>query len=99
MKAFLVLLALLLVLVVAGWLTFGRTDGKPAVILETEQIQQDTEQATEKGKELLHDATQKVEELRNDDGSRSEGGSAAPTSSNGPEPDDVRRASPPDKLQ
>jgi hypothetical protein len=99
MKAFLILLALLLVLVVAGWLTFGRTDGKPAVILETEQIQQDTEEATEKGKELLHDATQKVEELRNNDSPPTDAGAATSTPSNESEPDDPRRASPPDELQ
>jgi hypothetical protein len=99
MKAFLVLLALVLVLVVAGWLTFGRTDGKPAVILETGQIQQDTEEATEKGKELLHDATQKVEELRKDDTSPTDAGAEATAPSNEPGPDNVRRAAPPDEPQ
>jgi hypothetical protein len=99
MKAFLILLALALVLVVAGWLTFGRSDGKPAVILETEQIQQDTEEATEKGKELLHEATQKVEELRNDEDSRSDAGAAAPTPSNEPLPNDARRTAPQDDPQ
>jgi hypothetical protein len=94
MKAFLILLALVLVLVVAGWLTFGRSDGKPAVILETEQIQQDTEEATEKGKELLHEATQKVEELRNDD-SPSSAGAATSTPSDQPGRDDRDQADQP----
>jgi hypothetical protein len=89
MKAILVLLALVLVLVVAGWLTFGRTDGKPAVILETGQIQQDTEEATEKGKELL----------RKDDSSPTDAGAEAPTPSNEPGPGDVRSAAPPDQPQ
>jgi hypothetical protein len=99
MKAFLVLVALVLVLVVAGWLTFGRSDGKPAVFLETEQIQQDTEEATEKGKELLHEATEKMEELRNDESSRTGDGTATSTPSDEPEPDDVDRAAQPVEPQ
>jgi sRNA-binding protein len=64
MKAFIAVLVILLVLVVAGWLTIGRSGGKPAAILETERIEMDAERAAEKGKELLHETTEKVEELR-----------------------------------
>lgn len=64
MKALLVVVAIVLVLVVAGWLTIGRSGGKPAVILETERIEADAERAAEKGRELLHETTERVEELR-----------------------------------
>jgi hypothetical protein len=64
MKALFVVVAIVLVLVVAGWLTISRSGGKPAVILETERIEADAERAAEKGRELLHETTEKVEELR-----------------------------------
>ncbi len=91
MKTFLVLIAIIVALVVAGWLTIGRSDGKPAVILETNQIQQDTEKATEKGKELLDEATQKVDDLRKDRDAETD--PAGSTSE--PEPDDIHRAAGP----
>lgn len=64
MKALFLVVAIVLVLVVAGWLTISRTGGRPAVILETERIEADAERAAEKGRELLHETTEKVEELR-----------------------------------
>ena len=92
-------LALVLALVVVGWLSFGRSNGEPAVILETNQIQQDTEKAAEKGKELLHEATQKVEDLRKDRGPNEDAGSNASSSSDEPQPDDIPRSAQPVEPQ
>lgn len=73
MKALFLVVAIVLVLVVAGWLTIGRSGGKPAVILETERIEADAERAAEKGRELLHETTEKVEELREDNSAEGRG--------------------------
>lgn len=77
MKALIIILAILLVLVVAGWLTIGRSGGKPAVILETERIEADAGRAAEEGQELLRETTEKVEELREENAEEDRDGSAS----------------------
>ncbi len=62
MKAFLIVVAILLLMVLIGWLSFGLSDNTAAVRLNTEKIEQDTSEAVEKGKNLVNEAEEEIRE-------------------------------------
>lgn len=53
MKPLLILVVIGLLMVLAGWLTFGRNGNQTSINIETKKIEHDTERAIDKGKELL----------------------------------------------
>ncbi|WP_153555587.1 hypothetical protein [Roseimaritima sediminicola] len=47
MRAVVIIVVILLVLVLLGWLKFSTNDGNPAIQLDTQEIQDDTNRAVE----------------------------------------------------
>jgi hypothetical protein len=62
MRAVLVLLAVVLLLAVAGWISFSQAPGRSSINLETEKIRSDTGEAMESGADILHKAGDKLEQ-------------------------------------
>ena len=56
MRALIVLVALLLLLALAGWITFNTGPDRSSINLETNQIKKDTRNAMESGADLLDEA-------------------------------------------
>jgi hypothetical protein len=54
MRVILILVVIVLLMVMAGWLTFGRNGGRTSINIETQKIERDTERAVDRGKEVLH---------------------------------------------
>ncbi|WP_164100524.1 hypothetical protein [Candidatus Laterigemmans baculatus] len=61
MRALLVGLALIVLLFVAGWLTFSSGDGDASLNVETETIRQDTTELTEGAEQLVDGVRDKVD--------------------------------------
>jgi hypothetical protein len=61
MRALFFLIAIVLVLALVGWISFSKSPGRSSINIETQQIQQDTNRALEKGSDLLHKAGESVE--------------------------------------
>lgn len=66
MKTFLVLLAVLFVVLVGlaytqGWLSFSQDSEKATIDIHKREIQEDTEEAAKRGKEMLRDAGSALE--------------------------------------
>jgi hypothetical protein len=62
MRAILVLLAVVLLLAVAGWVSFNQGPDRSSINLETEKIRSDTNEAVETGAEILHKAGDKLDQ-------------------------------------
>ena len=54
MRVILILVVVVLLMVMAGWLTIVRNGGRTSINIETQKIERDTERAVERGKEVLH---------------------------------------------
>jgi hypothetical protein len=52
--------AIVILFVLIGWLTFTNEPGRSSINIETNEIRQDTGEAMRKGSELLRDAEEKV---------------------------------------
>ena len=65
MRAFLVLVALVLIFALVGWITFGKDPDRSSSNIETGRIEHDTKHAMESGAQLLHKAGDKVESEAN----------------------------------
>lgn len=66
MRGLLVVLVVLLVLVIAGWVSFQVSGNRASMNLETQKIEQDTEKAVEGTKDLLRKADDKIDEEVNE---------------------------------
>jgi hypothetical protein len=53
MKPLLILVVIGLLMILAGWLTFGRNGNQTSINIETKKIEHDTVRAIDRGKELL----------------------------------------------
>jgi outer membrane biosynthesis protein TonB len=56
MRALALAVLLVLVLVAVGWITFSRTADKASINVETQQIETDTQDAIDAGKDLAREA-------------------------------------------
>jgi hypothetical protein len=61
MRALIVLIVVILVLVLAGWISFSKSSDRSSINLETQQIQKDTDRAMESGSNLLRNAGEAVD--------------------------------------
>jgi hypothetical protein len=53
MRGIIILVLLILLMVFAGWLTFGRDPGRTTINIETDKIQRDTESAVENTERMI----------------------------------------------
>lgn len=53
MRGIVIIALLILVMVFAGWLTFGRNPGQATINIETDKIQRDTETAVENTERMI----------------------------------------------
>ena len=53
MRAIIILALIVLLMGLAGWLTFGSAPGKTSITIETDEIRRDTEDALEKTEEVI----------------------------------------------
>ena len=60
MRALILIAAIILLMALVGWITFGTAPGRSSINLETEQIRHDTRQALESGADALHKAEDAV---------------------------------------
>jgi hypothetical protein len=61
MRAVLLVVALLVLFVVVGWITFSKEPGRSSINLETDEIRQDTGEVMHQGSELLQEAEENVD--------------------------------------
>ena len=61
MRALLFLVAVVLILAFAGWISFSKSSDRSSINLETQQIKQDTDRALESGSNLLREAGDAVD--------------------------------------
>jgi hypothetical protein len=61
MRALLFLVAVVLILAFAGWISFSKSSDRTTINLETQKIQQDTDRALESGSNLLRKAGDAVD--------------------------------------
>ncbi|HUG91576.1 MAG TPA: hypothetical protein VML55_12110 [Planctomycetaceae bacterium] len=67
MRTVLVIVALVLILGLIGWITFGTGD-RPSMRLETDRVRHDTHEAVERGKDAIDGARGSLrEELRDEE--------------------------------
>ena len=64
MKAILIVLAIVIVLVLIGWVSFGTSDNGASISVDTDRIQQDTGEAIERGGELIENTRDEIREER-----------------------------------
>ncbi|WP_437206930.1 hypothetical protein [Planctomicrobium sp. SH664] len=62
MRGVIILIAIVVIMVLAGWLTFYSSRGQVGVSVETEKIQKDTQILLEKGEQAADRASQKIDE-------------------------------------
>jgi len=62
MRVLLIIIAVVLVLSVAGWISFHHEPGRASVTIETSKIQSDTAEAVHTGANALRKAGDKVDE-------------------------------------
>ena len=53
-----------------GWLTFDFAGKNPSVEVETDKIESDTEAVIDAGKELIHETSEVLQEVGEDDSER-----------------------------
>jgi uncharacterized protein YxeA len=63
MKAILVGIAVILVAIILGWITFNKSPDKAEFSIETTKIKHDAEKVIEKGKAALDNAEKKGKEI------------------------------------
>ena len=63
MKAILILIVVVVLMVLAGWLTYTTVNGDPQVTINTEAVQKDVDQAAEAGREAADAAAEKAGRL------------------------------------
>jgi hypothetical protein len=61
MRALILLVAIVLVLAVAGWISFSKGPDRASINIESDQIRHDTKQVMDSGAKMLHKAGDKVE--------------------------------------
>jgi hypothetical protein len=61
MRALIFLVAIVLLMALAGWISFSSAPGRSSINLETQQIEADTDRALESGAHLLQKASDSVE--------------------------------------
>lgn len=61
MRALIFLVAIVLILSLAGWVTYSKAPGRSSINIETQQIKQDTDRALESGSNLLRKAGDAVD--------------------------------------
>ncbi|MCC9655059.1 hypothetical protein [Rhodopirellula halodulae] len=61
MRAFIFIAAIVLVLVVLGWLRFTSDDGDPTVRVDTDKVRQDTSSLVETSKDAADGAAQTID--------------------------------------
>jgi hypothetical protein len=61
MRALIFLVAIVLLLAFAGWISFSAAPGRSSINLETQQIEQDTDRALQSGATLLKKARDSVD--------------------------------------
>lgn len=61
MRALIFLVAIVLLMALAGWISFSSGPGQSSINLETQQIEADTDRALESGAQLLQKASDSVE--------------------------------------
>jgi hypothetical protein len=62
MRALLIVVALILVGILIGWITFSKGPDRPSITIETDKIRADTQKAVQSSADLLHKAGDKIEE-------------------------------------
>lgn len=62
MRGLVVLIAVVVGMLVAGWLTFHRGNGTATVTVETGKIKADTSRLVNEGRQVLDDATDRLKE-------------------------------------
>lgn len=61
MRALIFLVAIVLLMALAGWISFSSGPGRSSINLETDRIEADTDRALESGAHLLQKASDAVE--------------------------------------
>jgi hypothetical protein len=61
MRALIFFVAIVLILALAGWISFSKSPGRSSINLETQQIKQDTDRALQSGSNLLKEAGDAVD--------------------------------------
>ncbi|MGE3240007.1 MAG: hypothetical protein AB7G28_13470 [Pirellulales bacterium] len=61
MRALIFVVAIVLLLALAGWITFSSSPGRSSIHLETQKIEQDTDRALESGSTLLKKAGDSID--------------------------------------
>ena len=62
MRALIFLIAIVLLLALAGWVSFSKSPGRSSINIETQKIEQDTDRAMETGSNLLRKAGDAVDQ-------------------------------------
>lgn len=60
MRVLLIFAAVVILLVLVGWITFSNDSGRASINIETEEIREDTGEAMDQGAELLKEAEEEV---------------------------------------
>lgn len=60
MRALIFLVAIVLLMALAGWISFSSTPGRGSINIETQKIQADTDRALESGAHLMQKASDSV---------------------------------------
>lgn len=63
MRVAIILVCVVLVMVFLGWLTFGNTSGQASINIETQKIQNDTQQAVDKTGKVLQEVGKEGKEF------------------------------------
>ena len=66
MRTVLIITMAVIIMALAGWITFGNTADTATVSVNKEKIKTDTKKIVEKGEELIDTATTKTKEAIND---------------------------------
>jgi hypothetical protein len=62
MRALLVIIAIVLLLVFAGWMTFSTQNGNPTVQFDTDKAQQDTQRVVDETRQAIQHTADKVDD-------------------------------------
>lgn len=61
MRALIVIIALVLVLLLIGWLRLGAPDGDPTIQVDTDKVKQDTSAVVESAKDAIDEVDRRVD--------------------------------------
>lgn len=61
MRGLLIAIAIILILIVVGWISVSFTGDRASVTLEKEKIKQDTQELTDSAREFVNKADERVE--------------------------------------